>query len=82
MKVKSNSGYLDREKLEHPFVSRVVQRQRASMCAAAKEVGEEVAEIKMYEVSRRGLGLSPLCFCVRKECLAFPRAMFLARPRF
>lgn len=49
MKVKSSNGYLDQEKLEHPFIHVLCIVQRD---IAAKEVGEEVAEIKMYEASR------------------------------
>lgn len=48
MKVKSSNGYLDQEKLEHPFIHVLCIVQRD---IAAKEVGEEVAEIKMYEAS-------------------------------
>lgn len=55
MKVKSNNGYLDREKLVHPFVRvRVLWR----VCCATHSVrvlaAKEIAEIKMYEVGRRG----------------------------
>lgn len=73
MKVKSSSGYLDQEKLEHPFIHVLCIVQRD---IAAKEVGEEVAEIKMLRGwSRVVVADSPAYFFVRKECVA--RSHFL-----
>lgn len=77
MKVKSSSGYLDQEKLEHPFIHVLCIVQRD---IAAKEVGEEVAEIKMLRGwSRVVVADSPACFFVRMECVA--RSHFLNNRR-